>query len=638
MNRLFFVSICLFSISLLWAKDPAIKTYHDKTVYTLSKDGKRHVIPDWATFVGLGYDVGEIKTIEDAEMEKIPIGEPASQIVEEKLDDNPMRGCPCVSEDAYQYSLHPAEHKTKLFCFVDNKQSKAFFEKFDPKQLNIEHKLVPPSALQSYTYNQTVPESPEMKGCDITINLIEGSVDISQLNSTTGFDKYVCPEMCLPVPYTELPLSWLLLATSPPLHDDSPKSKLISTRSLTCSMTYAELWRDNELAKHHHGHKNSHHNKTSSSHTEKGAESDQLHAHKAMSIALHAMVRRRFEECNEQHLWPHGAAAVTPRKVHGLIVWIGSRSRYDLLASQIEILRNQSSDPNLRIAGWLSSEDQYACRPGTTLCYELSSSNAYFPMMPSTRMNVASTGWSCAQRRMLRGLQHAMLLYAPTFIIVADDDTYVNIQMLNPGGSLDHYIRNELIHNNHIVGSLTLGKKVTNKGFYWGGAGYLFGKKTIDNLNSHVLHGPETSSDKFRDEGKMRYLSVLKQTIEISHRVCKDCAKVEHTDRFFGEGSDKIIDVVGNYANLTTRVIEVCTNIMSPEHTCYHSDHAMSRCLLYAANGFPQHVDCWGTKIGERGTTVGMCMGTDTCGADHLTCHRFYPHPDNALIAKGQYI
>eukprot|EP00598_Pedospumella_elongata_P002291 CAMPEP_0184971306 /NCGR_PEP_ID=MMETSP1098-20130426/3569_1 /TAXON_ID=89044 /ORGANISM="Spumella elongata, Strain CCAP 955/1" /LENGTH=51 /DNA_ID=CAMNT_0027493407 /DNA_START=37 /DNA_END=188 /DNA_ORIENTATION=+ len=51
---------------------------------------------------------------------------------------------------------------------------------------------------------------------------------------------------------------------------------------------------------------------------------------------------------------------------------------------------------------------------------------------------------------------------------------------------------------------------------------------------------------------------------------------------------------------------------MSPEHTCYHSDHAMSRCLLYAANGFPQHVDCWGTKIGERETTVGMCMGTDT--------------------------
>ena len=64
----------------------------------------------------------------------------------------------------------------------------------------------------------------------------------------------------------------------------------------------------------------------------------------------------------------------------------------------------------------------------------------------------------------------------------------------------------------------------------------------------------------------------------------------------------------------------------------------MTRCLLHGVNGYPQHVDCWGTRIGSRDTLVGMCMGTDVCGADHLTCHRFYPHPDNALIAKGQYI
>ena len=616
-----FLVLIIFILEFVYCKDPVIKTYRDRTVYTL-RDGIRHEIPDWATFVALGYDVSEIKTLEDADMEAIPKGDPASQIVEAPTVNNPLKGCPCVSQDVYEASLQPYVHKIHMFCFIESKYTQEFLKMFDHKMMAIEHKVIPASAIHAYSHNQTVIATEEMKGCDLVLNLIEGDDIHAPLGSnSSGYDKYACPEMCLPVPLTELPISWLMLATSAPPPEESPTYHTFSSRALTCSMTYRELWEDRSIAKHHHNGQSQISNE---------------HAHLNMGNVLRAIARRRFEECNEHHLWQPGAQG-TPRKVHGLIIWIGSRTRYGLLRSQIEILRNQSSDPNVRIMGWLASEDQYDCRVGTALCYDVSSANAYYPLMPTTRMNVASAGWSCAQRRMLRALQHSMLLYNPNFIIVADDDTYVNIQMLNPGGRLDKYIRTELIHNNHIVGSLTLGRKVTKKGFYWGGAGYLFGRQTIENLNSHILYGPNAKEDNYRDEGKMRYLHVLKQSYEESQKICKSCVTFDQPPRIYDE-TNGMIDIVGIAANISSRVIELCTNLMSPEHTCYHSDHAMSRCLLYAANGYPMHVDCWGSPVGADGVKVGMCMGTDICAEDQLTCHRFYPHPDNALIAKGQYI
>lgn len=606
---------------LLWAKDPVIKTYRDRTVYIL-KDGVRHTIPDWATFVALGYDVSEIKTLEDATVEGYPLGEDASAIKEAPPIPNPLKGCPCVSTDVYEQSLQQYVHKNPMFCFIENAQSSEFLKQFDNKLMNIQHKVLPASALETYGYNETVTATEEMKGCDLVLNLLadDETHTTQSTYSPNGYDKYACPEMCAPVPITELPLSWLMAASNPPPPEQTEEHALFASRALTCSMTYREVWQDRDVLRHHRG--------------EGDKQTDSEHAHLSMGNVLRLMARRRFEECNEHHLWQPGAMLV-PRKVHGLILWIGSRTRYGLLRSQAEILRNQSADPNVRVMGWLASEDQYACKVGSSLCYDVSNTNAYFPLMPSTRMNVASAGWSCAQRRMLRALQHALLLFDPQFVLVADDDTYVNIQMLNPGGRLDKYIRTELVSNNHVVGSLTLGRKVTKKGFYWGGAGYLFGRKTIENLNSHVLHGPEAAEDNYRDEGKMRYLHVLKQTHEAAQKVCPSCVTYATPPGMY---NDEMIDIVGVAANLTARVVEVCTNLMSQEHTCFHSDHAMTRCLLYAANGYPVHSDCWGSPIGQDKVTVGMCMGTDVCGPDQLTCHRFYPHPDNALVAKGQYI
>lgn len=611
-------------------KDPVIKTYRDKSVYILH-NGTRHVIPDWKTFVSLGYDLRDIQTYDDAKLEAIPLGEPASQILEAPEVKNPFKRCPCISTAAYEASLNKATKATHLICLIENAQSNAFLKEFDKTLLKFHHKLVPQSIMTSYSHAKELTADPEIKTCDIVLNLLSDSEIV---------DKYACPEMCMPIPYTELPLSWLL---------EISKSKnlttLNQTNDVTCTMTYAELYRDAELANHFAlGHSEQSSNQTvlskvSISDNYNNSRSDSSHsehAHTTIALILKAISQRRMEECNEHHLWPAGAAgtaskakSIPARKVFGLILWIGSRSRYALVRSQLEVLRNQSSDPTQRIMGWIATEDQYNCRLGSTLCEDASNQNAYFNYMPTTRMNVASAGWSCAQRRTLRAMQHTLLLFDPQFMLTVDDDTYVNIQMFKPGGLLDRYIREDLIYSRNVLGELTNGKKITKRGFYYGGAGYMIGRKLIEELNGYVLSGPLVPYDTMRDPTQTRELSIFKDA----------ASKIESCSTCLTMTQGTVEEVIGAVANTSVRVIEICTNLMSQEHTCFHSDHAISRCLLHGVNGYPLTIACGGADVGHHGLRMSMCMGTDYCGnTSHLTCHRFYPHPDNPLVGKGMYI
>jgi hypothetical protein len=45
-------------------------------------------------------------------------------------------------------------------------------------------------------------------------------------------------------------------------------------------------------------------------------------------------------------------------------------------------------------------------------------------------MNFMSSGWACAQRRPLRSLAHILTLLNPMTIILLDDDTYLNYDLL----------------------------------------------------------------------------------------------------------------------------------------------------------------------------------------------------------------
>jgi hypothetical protein len=269
-----------------------------------------------------------------------------------------------------------------------------------------------------------------------------------------------------------------------------------------------------------------------------------------------------------------------------------------MLQNQVKVLSKQSrdagSDDSKRIFGWMAAEDIYSCRIGTTICTDITRNWAYFNYMPTTQMNVVSSGWSCAQRRQLRSIQHSLLLFDPQFLLMVDDDTFVNVDKIKWGGPLTNYIMNGLQRENVVFGQLTLGKKITKHGFYYGGAGYFLGAAAIKRLVSNELLGPVAQVDEYRDPMQMANLALLKQVANANTSCPKEnpCVTIiSNPDGAYTELNAK--------AKLGARLVEVCTNIMSEEHTCYHSDHALSRCFIHAAYLDPRDVQCGG-KIGSE--------------------------------------
>lgn len=57
------------------ALDPVIRGYGSQEIFVVT-DGQRHSIPDWETFLSLGYNGNEIKKMPEAQVEAIPLGSP----------------------------------------------------------------------------------------------------------------------------------------------------------------------------------------------------------------------------------------------------------------------------------------------------------------------------------------------------------------------------------------------------------------------------------------------------------------------------------------------------------------------------------------------------------------------------------
>lgn len=168
-------------------------------------------------------------------------------------------------------------------------------------------------------------------------------------------------------------------------------------------------------------------------------------------------------------------------------------------------------------------------------------------------------------------------------------------------------------------------------GFYYGGAGYFFGRKIITELQSYRIKGPFTPSDDMRDATQMAQLSLFKQVVAEStaNSHCKSCVTVDVKNM----SNSNVVQS----RSISVRLIDICVNIMAQEHTCYHSDHSMSRCLLHGSHGYPVSIFCGGSDIGNN-LLVGMCMDPgDSCGPVQLTCHRYYARQDDPRIAKGIY-
>ena len=447
--------------------------------------------------------------------------------------------------------------------------------------------------------------------CTVVIKLVD-TLDTSQ--------KYVCPEACKPYPTVEIPLK-LLTA------NESILLKLNTSLVLTCSFTMLNIIDQMKkiVAK-------------------QPAVQEILFSYTKEWILKEITVRRLLE-CNEHQLWPRfieGVSSslskdsfkvITPdvvrRNIFGLVLWVGSNSRSKLLHNQVNVISSyylngaaETKHGADLILGWLATEDIYDCLNSTLDCHP--EKNQY--LLPVSFLSSRTLGWRCAQRRPLQALAHVLLLFDPQFILMVDDDTYVNMDILtNP--KMKSYISHELT-NMITVGMLGMELKLSSHGFYLGGAGYLLGHRVLTKLVSTEITGPMSQFDEFGVERQS--LGLLKQAVEIiksNTSTCpQNCININSINgKYYDWGSS---------AKLAVRVIDLSVNLMSDSYTCYHSDHALTRMLLYGVYANTLSVNCDGTSKIVKDLTFGMCFEPDFCDVEiHLTCHRH-----RAIEPKGEKI
>lgn len=522
-------------------------------VYLL-KDGVKHHVTNWGYFLSLGYTVEDIHTYSDNIVNSYTTGDPISPPPSPpsppvRVVDPILGPCPCrpsmhhsiVNEDTF-LSL---TSQIYTVCIVRNPASEHLFGSIHKESITLNYQLISEEdsrgLLRQSTQNSN--SSSEYQ-CNVIIRF-----SFNHTRNETAKLERRCPGICKPYPFIEVPIS----AFSIPFDIQ---------QTLTCTMTLSAVFSHTS-----HG---SHHNSNISSTT------------RAVDTLLHAISRRRIEECIERGIWPlgsfskHNSSGVHStdshslrhvkwsnssyllphrsrfprRKVYGLIIWIGSNSRLSMLLAQTEVLRLQEgsmANDSQRIFGWVATEDQYPCPTSFPGC---KSQYAYHWMMPSTKMAYeGKTGWGCAQRRPLRALSHALLLFEPEFLLIVDDDTYVNLNLLLYGSILSGVLlKDEVRLGNIAMGHLTGGNKITRNGFFYGGAGYLLTKGLLEKLVSYKLVGPSGSADGYRDNKHYNHLGMMEEALPPSKKWCPDdCV------RLAADSPPNEPHFVGNKADLKVR-------------------------------------------------------------------------------------
>jgi hypothetical protein len=117
------------------------------------------------------------------------------------------------------------------------------------------------------------------------------------------------------------------------------------------------------------------------------------------------------------------------RKVKAVVIWIGTAARLDLVSAQAMVLEGEAAHGMDSVVAWAATDELYRCGENSTTC-TLNGGNRKFKFLPSSSVNANRAGWQCAQRRPLRALSHALLLFDPVFAVVLDDDTFLNYRLL----------------------------------------------------------------------------------------------------------------------------------------------------------------------------------------------------------------
>jgi len=345
-----------------------------------------------------------------------------------------------------------------------------------------------------------------------------------------------------------------------------------------------------------------------------------------MSEFFRLVFWRRIAECKEQKHWVASISTdvqssdtyskkltavsskyhLTKRKIFSLVIWIGSLERFDLMESQSLVLQNEQFDAYFNsypsreyVVPFFSSEVTYSCRPDSTQC---KGKNPKF--IPRSDINRMPAGWACAQRRPLRTLAHVSLLFDPEFILMIDDDTFVNYELIVNRYKSDMYgiMQRVPIVLGEFQGSES---QLTNKGIFAGGSGYLISKAALERLvsNSSVHYAPDVRHH-FRSPEQQRQLSVAIEAFQKGSSTCaEDCVDydplrhppmrvhkpINSVDDSWKDQSGLLPD---GFLKISVRLIDLCTNLMAGENTCLHSDHSLGRCLMYGANVVPVGMAC----------------------------------------------
>lgn len=291
------------------------------------------------------------------------------------------------------------------------------------------------------------------------------------------------------------------------------------------------------------------------------------------------------------------------RKVESVCVWVGVISNIHQIEEQAIVLDGYPSHGTKAVVGWAATDDVFACTAEETVCRQISKRGSSF--IPRSNINGYNVGWRCAQRRPLRALAHVLSLFDPNFLIIGDDDTFVNYPLL-----IDRY-HDVLYKDMHIypivLGELTGAEgpsgHLTLKGFYGGGSGYILGKRLIESLtrmevnywdqadNPHSIQRGQGLGDSFKSHQQVLGLSLVAEGLaklkycsqrgHSDHKKCVDMNPMprkyeldgvlrDHNDSFVSKYLPWNVTANTVVVSIGSRLIDVCVNMMANENTCLH--------------------------------------------------------------------
>lgn len=395
--------------------------------------------------------------------------------------------------------------------------------------------------------------------------------------------RWLCPDSCSPVPKAAVPLEMLMVDP----HQVS--SATYSSVALSCSVHALDVLEQYKMQ---------------ASTTKHLVWSQYL---------IQILANRIVLECSEHWSVLHEEykvtihddisqpapiqAAATPsyilprRKVQSVIIWIGNTERYARILNQHEALREASFHDSQAVIGWGATDSLYACSEGTMKC--IGDNKRFAGMLPKSDVNFMPPGWGCAQRRPLRSLSHVLSLFDPQYVVLLDDDTFLNFPLLRL--KYDSMIARNLSMESSYMGEAMgrTGDKghISKVGFFVGGSGYIIGRNVIQRLVSKevALFGFESelyknlkasfqslvkdiAEDDSRSTHQVWHLSLVADALRTSLSLCpKPSIGV---DKRLQEMSQCVLNLGDakskNFASIAVRLIDFCVNMMANDNTCQH--------------------------------------------------------------------